>query len=121
MNAIETASAIADVFEGFSPRPYLCPAGIWTIGKGTTVYPDGRKVQPTDPPITEETATELMNYEMKRCVSATLKYCPVLVNSPGRLGAIADFVYNLGPGRLKASTLRRRINQCDWASSPMTG
>jgi lysozyme len=29
-------------------------------------------------------------------------------------GAIMDFVYNLGVGRLQASTLRRKINVQDW-------
>ena len=32
----------------------------------------------------------------------------------GRLAAIVDFTFNLGAGRLQASTLRRRVNQRDW-------
>lgn len=28
--------------------------------------------------------------------------------------AIVDFTFNLGAGRLRASTLRRRVNQRDW-------
>ena len=31
-----------------------------------------------------------------------------------RLAAIVDFTFNLGAGRLQASTLRRRVNQRDW-------
>ena len=47
--------------------------------------------------------------------SSTLCYCPVLATEPaGRLGAIVDFTFNLGAGRLQTSTLRRRINQRDW-------
>lgn len=49
---------------------------------------------------------------------ATLCYCPVLATeSEGRLAAIVDFTFNLGAGRLQASTLRRRINQLDWAAA----
>jgi len=33
-------------FEGFSSKPYLCPAGIPTIGYGNTYYEDGTKVPP---------------------------------------------------------------------------
>jgi len=40
--------------------------------------------------------------------------CPILASSEKKLGAIIDFVYNLGPGRLQYSTLRRKINQQDW-------
>ena len=31
-------------FEGFRNKPYLCSAGVPTIGYGTTLYPDGVKV-----------------------------------------------------------------------------
>ena len=36
-----------------------------------------------------------------------------------RLAAILDFVYNLGSGRLKTSTLRRKINARQWADVPV--
>jgi len=34
-----------------------------------------------------------------------------------RLAAIVDFTFNLGPGRLQTSTLRRRVNQQDWTAA----
>ncbi len=37
-------------FEGFSSKPYLCPAKIPTIGYGATFYPDGKKVTMKDSP-----------------------------------------------------------------------
>lgn len=33
------------------------------------------------------------------------------------VSAIVDFTFNLGAGRLQTSTLRRRVNQRDWASA----
>jgi lysozyme len=59
----------------------------------------------------------MLYHELKRCEAAALKYCPVLVNSDSKLAAIIDFVYNLGPGRLQASTLRRKINRQDWVAA----
>jgi lysozyme len=51
-------------------------------------------------------------------MAATLRYCPVLATEPeGRLAAIVDFTFNLGAGRLQTSTLRRRVNQRDWAAA----
>jgi lysozyme len=51
-------------------------------------------------------------------LNATLRCCPVLVTDPeGRLAAIVDFTFNLGTGRLQTSTLRRRVNQRDWAGA----
>ena len=56
--------------------------------------------------------------DMADALKATLRYCPVLATEPEtRLAAIVDFTFNLGPGRLQASTLRRRVNQRDWAGT----
>ena len=43
-------------FEGLRLKPYLCSAGVPTIGYGSTFYPSGRKVTMQDKPITQETA-----------------------------------------------------------------
>jgi len=52
---------------------------------------------------------------MQLALRATLRFCPVLATKPeARLGAIVEFTFNLGTGRLKTSTLRRRVNQRDW-------
>lgn len=68
----------------------------------------------SDPAINQEEAEALLRWEMQRCLAGALRYCPGLVARPEALGAIADFCYNLGVGRLQASTLRRKINQQDW-------
>ena len=102
-------------FEGFYSKPYLCPAGIPTIGYGTIRYENGTKVTLADAPITKERADQLLMYEVNRaCIPAVLRYCPVLVGYENRFNAVVSFVYNLGSGRLKASTLRRRINAQEW-------
>jgi lysozyme len=112
--AIAIAKTIAKPFEGLRLKPYLCPAGVPTIGYGSTTYPDGRKVKLTDPPITVEYAEIMLDYGMDTAAKAVSRYCPALASDPRKLGAITDFVFNLGAGRLQYSTLRRRTNQRDW-------
>jgi len=114
MKAIDIAKDITKGFEGFNSRPYLCPAGIPTIGFGTTYYPDGRKVKLTDKPCSIEEANTYLDFEITRTLNGVIKYCPILIKYDNRLAAIIDFTYNLGIGRLQASTLRRRINQQNW-------
>ncbi|HOM08336.1 MAG TPA: lysozyme [Syntrophales bacterium] len=114
MGALETAAEIAKRFEGFRAKPYLCPAGVPTIGYGSTLYETGRKVSLADAAIDEIRATELLRWELRRSMAAALRFCPVLATNEDRLAAITDFVYNLGAGRLQVSTLRRRINQQNW-------
>ncbi len=116
MSAIDIASDIAIVFEGFRSKPYRCPAGVPTIGYGTTRYPNGRKVTMSDLPIDEDIALVYLHNELQKSMSGALKYCPILSTDEGKLAAITDFCYNLGVGRLQQSTLRRRINQQNWSS-----
>jgi len=116
MDALDVAERIAMQFEGFRPGPYRCPAGVPTIGYGATRYETGKKVSLGDPPIDRDRAVALLRWEMGRSMSAAMRHCPVLAlqGAEGALAAIADFVFNLGPGRLQTSTLRRRINQRKW-------
>ena len=117
MTALETAVKLAKPFEGLRLKPYLCPAGIPTIGYGSTFYTSGKKVTLQDPPITIDYAEKLLLFEMNNCIRKTFKYCPHLIRYPQRLGAIADFTFNLGAGRLQISTLRRKVNQEDWKAA----
>lgn len=85
--------------------PYICPAGVWTCGWGSTgdVFP-GR-------PWTQEYADGRLEMDAARFAKATILLCPSLEGDG--LCAIADFAYNLGAGALKASTLRRKLNAGD--------
>lgn len=116
----QAAIDLAKRFEGFERKakrgieitavPYICPAGFWTIGYG-------HLCDPKHPPITEAEAEVYLARDLRTALAATLRYCPVLATEPeGRLTAIVDFTFNLGAGRLQTSTLRRRVNQRDWAA-----
>lgn len=111
MTPIEQAAALCRRWEGFRANPYLCPAGVATVGFGTTRYEDGSAVQLTDPPVSVIRAEELLLHDLTRCMVAVAALCP---DAKGpQAAALADFVFNLGAGRLRASTLRRRINAGD--------
>lgn len=112
--ATPIACALARPFEGLRLRPYLCPAGIPSIGYGATYYLDGRPVTLKDPPISREAAERLLVVTMGRVyVAGAARLCPA-ADTPGRLAALGDFAFNLGLARLKASTLRKRVQAGDW-------
>lgn len=114
---LDLAVVLAKRFEGFYSKPYLCPAGYPTIGYGTRFYPDGREVTLKDGPINEATAEAFLTHELAHhCAPAVLRMCPVLATDERKFNAILDFTYNLGPGRLQTSTLRRKINEEDWGA-----
>jgi len=118
---LDIATELCRRFEGFSSKPYLCPAGIPTIGYGSTYYADGRKVKLTDVPITEPQARQLLLFELMHTYApGVIRQCPVLISLAmqsrdwRKFNAIVDFAYNLGVGALQTSTLRRKINAQDW-------
>lgn len=116
--ACQVAAALARRFEGLYLVPYLCPAGVPTIGYGATYYQDGRAVTLRDPAITREQAEELLLWMVRTVyLPAVRRLCPA-VNDPNRLAALIDFTFNLGAGNLKASTLRKRVNAGRWADVP---
>lgn len=116
--AVRVGAALARRFEGCYLSPYLCPAGVPTIGYGATRYLDGRAVQLTDPPITRQVAEVMLLESVRRMyLPAVLRLCHG-VDSPERLAALIDFTFNLGAGSLRASTLRRRINAGRWLDVP---
>jgi lysozyme len=118
MTAEQLAAAICREFEGFYPRPYLCPAGVPTIGFGATFYEDGTRVTLKDAPITRERAEQLLAWHLRRrFLPAAVKLCPG-ANTVGRLAGLVDFAFNLGEGNLRASTLRRRVNAGEWEDVP---
>jgi lysozyme len=109
---------LARRFEGCRLRPYLCPAGVPTIGYGATRYADGRPVQLTDPPMTQAGAEAMLLASVRGTyLPAVLVLCPG-VTDPRRLAALIDFTFNLGAGSLRSSTLRKRVNANRWGDVP---
>ena len=117
-DSIFIAAKLARHFEGCYLSPYLCPAGVPTIGYGATFYPDGCAVTLKDMPITREYADFMLIWMIKNIyMPAVFKLCPN-VGTPERMAALIDFAFNLGLGRLKSSTLRKRVNSGQWDLVP---
>jgi lysozyme len=99
---------LAKEFEGFSAKPYKCPAGYWTVGYG-------HLCDENFPEISESDAHKILIKDLRIAMDGVLRCCPNLVNfGEKKLAAIIDFTLNLGVGRLAQSTLRKKINAADW-------
>lgn len=100
--------------EGFRSKPYLCPAGVPTIGYGNTFYPDGVKVTMQDKPLSKDMADLLLALVVKDFEVGVNKYVQSNINQ-NQFDALVSFAYNLGLGALKKSTLLKKVNAnpCD--------
>lgn len=112
-------------FEGYIRRlpddraaPYICPAGVPTIGYGSIRhYPSRKPVTMRDAPITRATATEYLDAELDEKDRAFRALTSAPYNDLMR-GAIVSFIYNCGPGAYRGSTLRTVINNRQWDRVP---
>lgn len=97
-------------YEGFKAKAYLCPANVITIGFGSTYYENGTKVKLTDPLITQERATELLEALLVSYERSVDSYCVDTINQ-NQFDALCSFAYNCGVGNLKSSTLLKKVNK----------
>lgn len=112
------AASICRRFEGLYLKPYLCPAGVPTIGYGATFYQDGKKVSLRDKPITKEQAEDLLTYHLKQYFLKEVLLLCYTLDTESKTASILDFAFNVGLGNLKVSTLRKRILSKNWEDVP---
>jgi lysozyme len=83
--------------EGYSSKPYLCPAGKATIGWGSTRYPNGRKVTMQDSEIENSWAEVCLTSAMRR-VMEDLQKVVKRVPTANQAAALLSLAYNVGVG-----------------------
>ena len=105
-------------FEGLSLKPYLCSAGVPTIGYGNTYYPNGKKVTLKDKPITKEYAIEIFKFIADLFAKDVNNLLKTTVTQ-NQFNALVSFAYNVGsdidaddiPEGLGDSTLLKKVNK----------
>lgn len=99
--AVQVAAALCRRFEGCYLRPYLCPAGVPTIGYGATYYDDGRRVTLADAPIPRARAEALLLWMVRT------RYLPAELRKWDKAGG----------RRLRGLTRRREAEVTVWEMS----
>lgn len=98
-------------YEGFRETAYKCPAGQWTVGYGSTTYPDGTPVMPGDK-VSERQAEEML-----------VHYCEHKIKYPKgdfltvQKEALCSLIYNIGQGNFDRSTLKKTIEVKQWSEA----
>lgn len=112
MRRINTAGlVIAKHAEGLRLKAYLCPAGKWTIGYGHRITAkEGMK-------ITAAEAEMLLRADLHTAEKAVSSLITVPLTD-NQFSALVCFTFNLGAGQLRDSTLRRKLNNGDYAAVP---
>ena len=120
--AWEPAAKLIREFEGFSSVVYKCPAGVPTIGWGTTRWPDGAAVKIGDT-ITREAADGLLDNMLEtQVVPALAKTIPGWKTlTANRQNALISFAYNVGwhfCGSPDFVTISKCLRESDYDAVP---
>ena len=96
-------------FEGLFLKPYLDPIQIPTIGYGTIKYPNGAKVTMADAVITQDQASEYLEFEVEEKSENITRMTKINLND-NEFAALTSFAYNVGWPALEKSTLMKLLN-----------
>ncbi|MDD3029225.1 MAG: lysozyme [Alphaproteobacteria bacterium] len=100
----QEALDLVKIFEGLRLSAYLCPAGKWTIGYGHT-----RGVAQGQA-ITKEQAEAFLVGDLTKA-AIPIDQCVDVPLSRRQFAALISFVFNVGAGNFKRSTLLKQLNQ----------
>jgi lysozyme len=103
-------------FEGWRPLPYRCPAGVPTIGWGSTRLLSGARVPMDHPPLSVVDGEILLARLVNRAAASVRRLVRVPLTE-NQHGALVSWAYNVGSGNLQASTLRRKLNRSNYAGA----
>lgn len=106
MRASQAAIDLIKSFEGFRSESYQCPAGIWTVGYGTT-----RGAEPGQR-VTEAEAVTMLRADLQH-VEGVLSAAVKVPVTQAQFDALCSLAYNIGCGNLTRSTLLKRLNGGD--------
>lgn len=118
MKISENGLKLIQEFESFVNAPYLDSARVWTIGYGSTYYPNGKPVTGRDKPITREYAETIqrnvISKDFEPVINELLKkeIASGFINQ-NMFDAIISLTYNIGVNGFKRSSVLRLLKQGD--------
>ena len=111
MNISQEGLGLIKKFEGCELEAYVCAAGVWTIGYGST-----KGVKEGDK-ISQEEADKLLLHEMDEYEGYITDNVTVDLKQ-NQFDSLVSWVFNLGPTNLKASTMLKVLNLGNFEGVP---
>ena len=113
--AYDQAVDLTKESEGFEDEAYNDAANYCTIGYGHLIQLapcDGSIPEEFQKKITEPRGTQILRKDMEKAEIGVMTLVDVKLTD-GQYGALCDFVFNVGVGNFRNSTLRKRVNAGD--------
>lgn len=116
MKTSDRGIAFIKRWEGVRLRAYQCSAGVWTIGVGHTAAMGEPK--PVDGmKITESEADAILRRDLA-AIEKDVASCLNVVVSQRQFDVLVSFVFNVGIGAFRKSTLLKKLNAGEYEAVP---
>jgi lysozyme len=112
MRMSEKGLTLLKEFEGCILKAYKCPAGVWTIGYGST----GPHVKP-GMVITKRYALDLLTEDLDRFEKAVIKAVSPTLPEQEEFDAMVSLAFNIGIGAFSKSSVVRNYKKGDRSSA----
>ena len=111
MNISNKGIELIKQFEGCRLKAYQDSVGVWTIGYGHTEgVEEGME-------ISQHQADIMLGSDLVKYANYINEYVTVSLNQ-NQFDALTSWVYNLGPGNLKSSTMLKVLNEGSYDDVP---
>ena len=111
MNISNKGIELIKQFEGCRLKAYQDSVGVWTIGYGhIESVKEGME-------ISQHQADIMLGSDLVKYANYINEYVTVSLN-PNQFDALTSWVYNLGPGNLKSSTMLKVLNEGSYDDVP---
>lgn len=104
----DQAVDIVKRFEGFRPKAYLCPAGVWTVGYGTTSAAGVAEVH-AQTTVSEPEAELWLILTLSKFAKKIRPLIRCLMTS-NEWAAMLSLAYNIGVNAFRRSSVLRHFN-----------
>lgn len=98
-------------YEGYKANPYRDTGGVITQGNGSTIRPDGTKIQMTDPPISKKEALRYLHAHITRHSAQFNQSLYGIKLSQPEYDLYADFTYQYGIAAWKRADMLKHLKK----------
>jgi lysozyme len=93
-------------FEGVHKKPYICPAGYWTVGVGHLISRDAKLPFEWFRILSPGEIDDLLRKDLRRFELGVLRLLGTVQPNQSEFDALVSFSFNLGLGCFQRSTVR---------------
>jgi len=115
MKTNAAAQKLIRTSEGLRLQAYLDPVGIWTIGYGHTSAAGPPHVM-RNMRLSAWECAKILSNDLGKYEAAVDRLVTVPL-SENQFGALVSLCYNIGPGAFSRSTVRKRLNERNYAGA----